>query len=84
MRSASPRLELRACGTCRHFEVVEEGYEVAGLLDTAFLRSCCRLLGWEVKEFYLMGSGQEQVKAAECPFWEYWGGRRTEPKEEIP
>lgn len=84
MRSSTPRLELRTCGTCRHFEVVEEGYEVAGLLDTAYLISRCRLMEWQVKEFYLLGGGADQVEPAECPFWEYWGATSKMPKEELP
>lgn len=65
---------IETCATCRHLKIVEEGFEVEGLLDTAYLKSRCEVLGWEVKEHYLLPDPQQkEIRGAqECPYWEYW------------
>lgn len=67
---------LKTCATCRHLDIAEEGYEVPGLLDTAYLKTRCPILGWEIKEYYLLPSpsDREPREPLECPFWEYWEG----------
>lgn len=65
---------IRECVNCRHFQMVEHGYEVENLLDTAYLISRCHKKGWEVKEHYLMapcqtgGFSYKDIK--ECELWE--------------
>ena len=67
---------IRECVNCRHFQMVEHGYEVENLLDTAYLVSRCRKKGWKVKEHYLMmpckteGFSYKDIK--ECELWEEW------------
>ncbi|MEW5945398.1 MAG: hypothetical protein AB1742_04290 [bacterium] len=71
-RQLQPDPKIRTCANCLHFEVLEEGYDVARIEDLKYMLSACRLLGWKVKENYLFhvpGSIHLRTEK-ECPFWE--------------
>ena len=67
---------IKACVNCRHLEVLEEGQEVSGLEDTAFLRTRCRILDKTFTDHYAFPTGEDKLvideKPGECPFWEPW------------
>ena len=67
---------IKACANCRHLEILEEGEEIKGLKDTAFLKSRCKMLDIEFRDQYAFPTGEEQVvidkKPEECPLWESW------------
>ena len=68
--------EYRICALCRHLEVVEQGQEFPGILDTEYRVFRCRVFGWSTREDYLMGSDAQQSFAKQepfdCPRWEGW------------
>jgi len=83
---------IRACINCRHLEVVEEGEEIEGLGDTAFLRTRCKVLDITFTDHYAFPTGEEILeiggKPAECPLWEPWDadddtGRRVPMSEKM-
>ena len=83
---------IRACINCRHLEVVEEGEEIEGLGDTAFIRTRCKVLDITFTDHYAFPTGEEVLEIegnpAECPLWEPWDadndrGRRVPMSEKV-
>ncbi|MGI5844326.1 MAG: hypothetical protein ACOX9B_09150 [Candidatus Xenobium sp.] len=65
----------KICALCRHLEILEEGEEFPGILDTRYLVFRCRNLGWRSREDYLMEPVSQDLElpaARVCPFWEPW------------
>lgn len=73
---------IKACVNCIHLEVLEEGQEVSGLEDTAFLRTRCRVLDKTFTDHYAFPTGEDKLvideKPGECPFWEPWDKEQDE------
>lgn len=71
-----PEPRIRTCGNCRHFEILDEGYEIGRIEDTKFMESRCHILGWSVKEHYNFTSTMEKVREIkrpkDCGHWEYF------------
>ena len=67
---------IKTCVNCRHLEVLEEGEDIKGLGDTAFIRTRCRMLDMVFTDHYAFPTGEERLdidgKPAECPLWEPW------------
>ncbi|MEW6203111.1 MAG: hypothetical protein AB1546_14125 [bacterium] len=63
---------IKTCANCRHFEIIEEGYEIARIEDLKFMVSTCRILKWKVKEHYLFNVPEVLTlkKPKECSLWE--------------
>lgn len=72
--SKTPDIKIKVCANCRHFDVVEEGYDIARIEDMKYMVSGCKRLGWKVKENYLFRVQTELRGGAggRCPYWEPW------------
>lgn len=63
------------CITCKHYKLLEKGYEFEGILDTEYMRFQCEIFGKESKEYYLMQPVEEDITVHDypiCEFWEFW------------
>ncbi|MGH8103238.1 MAG: hypothetical protein ACREJQ_01815 [bacterium] len=78
MAIGNPLKTLKACVTCKHFHVDQQGEEVAGLRDTYFLDESCNVFGWKYREYPLMAPVRKDAQGRvvistepfDCPFWE--------------
>ncbi len=72
---------IKECANCKHFEMVKHGYEIENILDTAYLVSCCRKKGWQVKEYYLSAPPHTEGLSAsdlrDCGLWEEWKPKKN-------
>jgi len=56
-------------------KIKETGREFERIIDTEYTKFYCELLGWEVREFYLMAPVDKDltgIKPQICEFWEEW------------
>lgn len=66
---------IKTCANCKHFEMLETGYEIENILDTAYLKSRCKIKNWQTKEYYLAGIKKPYVIEDfdyTCEYWEEW------------
>jgi hypothetical protein len=69
--------KIKTCVNCSHLEILEEGQEVNGLEDTAFITFRCDVFNYAGKEIFRFPATEKRVviekdDEEECPFWEEW------------
>ena len=69
--------KIKTCVNCRHLEILEEGQEVRGLEDTAYIAFRCTVFNYSVKEVFRFPAVEkcvviEKDDEEDCPFWEEW------------
>jgi len=69
--------KIKTCVNCRHLEILEEGQEVRGLEDTAYINFRCDVFNYSGKEVFRFPTSEkcvviEKDDGEDCPFWVEW------------